>query len=872
MLTALVCLSICETTPRLHLIPTPKSVIRETGEFPLGRHADLIVTKPSDDEDSFAAEQLIEESPDSFGWPSKRRPKIRVTIGRIGRDKAIDKVLASEHIRVDDASGPESYALVVKPTGIVCAGRTSAGTFYAVQTLKQLVRANRSTTGIPCVKIVDSPSLTLRGWQDDISRGPIPTLEFLKKEVRELSEYKLNAFTLYTEHVFKLKKHPSIAPDDGISAKEVQELDRYCKKYHMQLIGNFQSFGHFANILKVPGYENLKETSDVITPAKEESYKFLKDVYDEIAPAYSSSLFNINCDETYGLGEGPAKEMVAKEGLGNVYAKHINRVASLLKTHGKTPMMWGDIALQYPDIRKNLPKDLIVLTWGYDPRASFVDQIEPFTKIGFKFLVCPGVSCWGQNFPDLESATTNISNFVRDGSKLGALGMLNTTWDDTGENLFNNNWYPLVWGAEVSWSPVTSTPDIGGGSDSRLIDDILADNAPRFSDQMKGVDDVNRKARLAEFDEAFPRLFFGLPDGSLSKALWKLSDLRQQPVSAGQSDQAFWKAPWQTDTLALKESPSFVKDVAAVTLTLQHAQSDAKRNRDSLVATQFAAQKMSYLGDQAALVSQVPKLLVSDSGSGHTAALKALPSLESEMAKLKESYVRAWKIENMPWWLDRVTAKYDRAAANDKYLSVIPMFDPPSGPLKAATQVRVSALDQGEMRYTLDGSTPTEASPIVRGPIEVSKSCKLTVINIGSNLTSPAVSATYNILTRPCHIATLWNHYGDHTPEMAFDGMLDTYFWSFGSVAKDSTFTVDFDDPDMVSGVVVTTGHPEHPEDYLHEGVLEASTDGQKFKEIAKFKNGVAETGMIGFRVKALRIRVTKDNGNWLVIREIALK
>lgn len=76
----------------------------------------------------------------------------------------------------------------------------------------------------------------------------------------------------------------------------------------------------------------------------------------------------------------------------------------------------------------------------------------------------------------------------------------------------------------------------------------------------------------------------------------------------------------------------------------------------------------------------------------------------------------------------------------------------------------------------------------------------------------------------------------------------------------------------MIGGIKVTTGHPDHPEDYLKEGVLEVTSDGQKWREMAKFEKGVAETGMIGFRVKGVRVRVMKDNGNWLVIREIELK
>jgi len=131
----------------------------------------------------------------------------------------------------------------------------------------------------------------MRGWLDDITRGPIQTLDVLKREIRTMAEYKQNWFTLYTKHVFKLEKHPTIAHNDGITAKEIKELSAYAKQYHVELVGCFQSFGHFKNILDIPKYAHL--------------------------------------------GEVASKEMVAEMGPGGVYAYHINRIADLLKPYGK---------------------------------------------------------------------------------------------------------------------------------------------------------------------------------------------------------------------------------------------------------------------------------------------------------------------------------------------------------------------------------------------------------------------------------------------------------------------------------------------------------------------------------------------------------
>lgn len=83
---------------------------------------------------------------------------------------------------------------------------------------------------------------------------------------------------------------------------------------------------------------------------------------------------------------------------------------------------------------------------------SFDDDVIPFKEAGYDFFVCPGVKCWDHIPPDSSVANINIKNYVRDGTEHGALGMMNTMWDDSGENLFHLNWHGLFLGAECSWT------------------------------------------------------------------------------------------------------------------------------------------------------------------------------------------------------------------------------------------------------------------------------------------------------------------------------------------------------------------------------------------------------------------------------------
>src|ERR1043165_2257614 len=517
----------------LFLIPQPKQVELWDGTFNFSRSF-FVSAGPAQ---KFCAQQLKQAIATKFLQKPVDSLSATNRIRLVKADSAaLTRIIGAEKLTAPFGLGSEGYVLAVSPKTILIAGTDDAGLFYGVQTLIQLINANSNGATIPCMVIYDKPDMQMRGWQDDISRGPIPTMGFLKEEIRRMSSYKLNTFTLYTEHVFKLKKHPEIAPADGITEEGIRELTRFAKDYYVDIIGNFQSFGHFKNILKTPGYESLAEDEHTISPAKEESYKFLGDVYSEVAPAYSSKYFHINCDEVT-LGNGPCKPMIDSMGIGGVYAYHINRVDALLKPYRKKIMMWGDIAVHNPKIIDRLPSDMIIVSWGYSEMPSFDADILPFVQSGFQFIVAPGVSCWTRIYPDLTRTTTNIYNYLRDGYKNHALGFINTTWDDDGQNLFNNNWYGLTWGADCGW------------------------NAPP-NEPVKQSDET-RKKRLTAFNRCYNHIYFET-DKEMVALMQAVSDLRTGPVKNCLSTGSIWSdllpdnnavpANYERDNLNLKSS------------------------------------------------------------------------------------------------------------------------------------------------------------------------------------------------------------------------------------------------------------------------------------------------------------------------------
>ncbi|PYJ06307.1 MAG: hypothetical protein DME25_06955, partial [Verrucomicrobia bacterium] len=238
---------------------------------------------------------------------------------------------------------PESCALVVTDAFAAVGAREAAGLAHGIQTLRQLVRANLRHGRLPGVLIRDWPSLRYRGFSDDITRGPSPTLTTLQREVDLAALLRMNVFTYYLEHQFAFTKHPLIGPKNGsLKPEELKALVHYATHRGIEIIGNQQSFGHFGNILRHDAYAELRETPDVLNPMSEKTYQLLDDLYSEQAPLLASKFFNVCCDETEGLGTGPSKALAGQVGVGGVYTRHLRRIHDLLRDHyGKRMMMWG---------------------------------------------------------------------------------------------------------------------------------------------------------------------------------------------------------------------------------------------------------------------------------------------------------------------------------------------------------------------------------------------------------------------------------------------------------------------------------------------------------------------------------------------------
>jgi hypothetical protein len=365
----------------------------------------------------------------------------------------------------------------------------------------------------------------------------------------------------------------------------------------------------------------------------------IADWYRELDQLFPGKFFHIGADETFELGEGQSKEAATAKGVGAVYFDHLDRVRELLKPYNRKLIFWGDIALNHPDLIGDIPKDLIVANWDYAPRESYNARIEPFKKAGLQQLVCPGIWSWNQIFPNIESSSKNIINFVRDGQTAGAIGMLNTSWDDDGESLFEMSWYGVVLGAAASWQ---SQPFDQNG-----------------------------------FDTDFDWAFFRTEGKTFVSAIRALGSVNAT-LGGGAGDEAFWRNPFSTSFQTQVRANS--DKIRQMRLQVENAEESIIRNRTrvrrngSMIPVMiFAARRFDHLGRRAQTIEKFSReywdayLNLGDRTKArrlrrYTGAIyNHLREMAEELAELKVGYREQWLAENRPYWLESVLSRYDQA-------------------------------------------------------------------------------------------------------------------------------------------------------------------------------------------------------------------
>ena len=349
---------------------------------------------------------------------------------------------------VDDHLDKEAYVVVVDKA-VTVKSSTPRGAFYATQTLLQMLAATGDGT-LPCGTIEDEPLYPVRSVLLDVGRKFMP-FDQLKDWIRMMARLKMNELHLhlndnswgrYPGYRLESRKYPDLPSKDGYYTwQQIRELQDFAAIRGVSIVPEIDTPGHslaFTTLRPDLAHPLLNHSGFglcYLDIRKDETYRFMESILDEIAPLFDSKYFHIGTDE-YRLGMIRDKDERNK--TGELFRKYINHFAKYLTDkHGKTTRIWS--GYEHMPGTTEPDKSIVIDMW------ETTDAVNK-SKAGYSFVnsshfytyIVPGMPYYGVNNNFIyETWTPLIFNLKKEGGQLtpedpGLLGGKLHVWSDAG--------------------------------------------------------------------------------------------------------------------------------------------------------------------------------------------------------------------------------------------------------------------------------------------------------------------------------------------------------------------------------------------------------------------------------------------------------
>jgi hypothetical protein len=101
-------------------------------------------------------------------------------------------------------------------------------------------------------------------------------------------------------------------------------------------------------------------------------------------------------------------------------------------------------------------------------------------------------------------------------------------------------------------------------------------------------------------------------------------------------------------------------------------------------------------------------------------ARQEISDLLPDLYTIKKEYVRLWKLENRPWWLDKNMEDYDKLARQMEDVDKVVFIEPQPVVIDGRRPVYLRSLFHDKtIVYTLDGTAPSVTSAVYSSPLMV---------------------------------------------------------------------------------------------------------------------------------------------------------
>ncbi len=434
------------------LLPAPQNVTYGTRAVPV-RGFSIQLPQNCAPEDQFAAQELSSflhsRTGARFSIAGETASTRVIALARTG---GIDPLpVPGEKGRPESR---EAYRLKVTRDRVEISAASSAGLYYGVQTLCQLVDGCADQAVLPEVEIQDWPSLAYRGTMVDISHGPLPTEDEIKRQIDLLARFKGNQYYFYNEASIELEGYGLINPKGRYTQAQIRRIISYARERHIDVVPCLELYGHLHDIFRLERFSDLAvfPHAGEFNPANPKVKELLADWVEQFALLFPSPFVHVGFDETWQIAN------LAKQAGGlspaKLFVEQLRNVATGFQKNGKHVMAWSDVMVHYPESMAEMPPGIIAVPWTYDAEKTYEPFIRPLEKNNVPYVVAPGVRCWGEIFPDFDLTFANIDAFLKAGRQGKALGVINTVWADESQLLMRQSWPGMAYGAVAAWQAV----------------------------------------------------------------------------------------------------------------------------------------------------------------------------------------------------------------------------------------------------------------------------------------------------------------------------------------------------------------------------------------------------------------------------------
>ena len=198
------------------ILPKPVSVVKKEGVFKISNSTKVLFNASNETEEDFAdlAKELLKcatgNTPD-FVAPTAEK---------------VGNILIQLNNPLDTKIGNEGYTLSIQNDRVFLNANTTAGLFYGMQSIWQLLTSTDGTT-LPCMDITDYPRFGWRGLHLDVSRHFMP-VEFIYKYIDYIALHKMNVFHWHLVDDqgwrIEIKKYPKLT-EVGAFRADREDLD-----------------------------------------------------------------------------------------------------------------------------------------------------------------------------------------------------------------------------------------------------------------------------------------------------------------------------------------------------------------------------------------------------------------------------------------------------------------------------------------------------------------------------------------------------------------------------------------------------------------------------------------------------------------------